>query len=782
MHFSLPGGALTRKSIADVTRHRLRTILVVLGIAVGVLGLTAINITSGSLSASIAFSANRASAPDFSFSVQAVDASLAPELAAVPNVKTVQFATHYTTRWHTASTPVGIGIVAFADFHNVKINTFELTSGRLPGSGEIVMESSDRALQNFAIGDKVAIETASGLRQLRVVGMVRTLGQPGAGFLSFATAYMSADALDQITGISSANHIDAQLRNTEQVNATARALANVLRAHDVVILSAFTPENNTVKTASDAVFAITRVLAIIALMLTSFLIINTVTTLIAEQIKIIGTMKAIGGTRQKVMRSYLLSVGIYSMAGTALGIGLGIFAGYEFLSYLTNLFTLDLGSFQVTLSTLLVSIGVGLSVPLLAAMLPLWLGTKITVRDAMTSYGVSNGKHAPSRSKLGQRMTWIPQTTRLGMRSIFRKRGRAVLTLLALMISGIAFLSVSATSDSFTAGLNQFVDTYHMDALVGMHAQPYDQVRAQMMAVPNVARVERFDDQFVKTLHGQIDLTGVETDTHMYRYRLIAGRWFRGNEPNVLLISDVSAGKLHLKVGDKVTFSNATDTASWTIIGEVFDHSNTLSGGVGITTIDNLYTFEKLPANLAAGFMIQARDASPQAVERMANALDATLTRAGASPNIQTVQQIMASNQGQFQIVTAILYGVSVIIGLIGLLGLFNTLTISVLERRREIGILRSMGATSRGIARVFWTEGMSLAVVAWVAALVVGIPAAYAFVSFISSVLLPLPFTFAPAALAIMLAFILLIATLASLGPALSASRVRVSDILRYD
>ena len=781
MRLSLPGGALTRKSIADVTRRRLRTMLVVLGIAVGVLGLTAINITSNSLNESITFSANRSSAPDFSFNVQAVDASLAATLAAVPNVKTVQFDTEYNTRWHTSTTPVSIDIVAYANFHGVKINTFELISGRLPGPGEIDMESSDRQLQNFAIGDRVTIETASGLQHLRVVGMVRTLGQPGAGFLSFATAYMSEDGLSRITGINSANHIDVQLRDTRQVNATARALASVLRAHRVVIFSAFTPGSNIVQTASNAVFAIMRVLAIIALILTSFLIINTVTTLIAEQIKIIGAMKALGGTRQKVMRSYLLSVGIYGVVGTALGIGLGIFAGYEFLLYLANLFTLDLGAFQVPLSALLISVAVGISVPLLAALLPLWLGTKITVREAMTGYGVSNGKHAPSHT-LGRRITWMPQTIRLGMRSMFRKRGRAVLTLVALMISGIAFLSVSATADSFTTGLNQFVDTYHMDALVATQPLPYDQLRAQMLSVPNVARVERFDDQFVKTRSGQIDLEGVETDTHLYHYRLVAGRWFRGNEQDVLLISDFAAAKLHVKVGDKLTFSNATDGATWTIIGEVIDHNNSLSGGTAITTIDNLYAFAKLPANLAAGFMIQARNPSPQAVERMANALDATLTRSGAGPHIQTVQQIMASNQDQFQIVTAILYAVSVIIGLVGLLGLFNTLTISVLERRREIGILRSMGASGWRVARVFWTEGISLAVVAWVAALVADIPAAYAFVNFIGSVLLPLPFTFAPVTLAIMLAFILLIATLASFTPTLSAARARVSDILRYD
>jgi putative ABC transport system permease protein len=782
MRLSLPGGALTRKSIADVTHRRLRTLLVVLGIAIGVLGLTAINIANDALNGSLTFSQNRSSSPDLSFSVQAVDSALTPALAAVPNVRAVQIDTQYITRWHVSSVPIRMGIIAYTDFQHVKINTFELSSGRLPGPGEIVMESSDRTLHNFAVGDTVTIETAQGLKQLRVVGLVRTLGLPSAGFLSFATAYMSADALGQLTGISSANDIEVQVQNTGQVNATARELANVLRNQHVTILSASTPGNNIDQVASDAVFTITRVLAIIALLLTSFLIINTVSTLIAEQTKIIGTMKAIGGTRQKVIRSYLLSVALYGIVGTAFGLGLGIFVGYQFLLYLGNLFTLDLGSFHVATSALLIGIVVGIGVPLIAAIIPLWLGTKITVREAMTSYGMSNGKHGTSRSRLGQRLTWIPQTAWLGMRGIFRKRGRAVMTLLALMLSGIAFMSVQITSNSFDQFLNQLLGTYHLDAVVSTKPQQYDQIKARMLAVPNVARVERLEDLSVKTRQGSFDLTGVEADTHMYRYQLIAGRWFHSNELGALVISDVAANKLHLNVGDKITFSDATDTATWTIIGEVSDKNNTLEGGVGITTIDDLHSFERVPANVAQGFMIQARDSSPQAVDRMANALDDTLTHAGLSPNIETDQQIVARNQNQFQVLTAILYSVSVIIALVGILGLFNTLTISVLERRREIGILRSMGGTGWRIARVFWIEGISLATVAWVVAVIVGIPAAYAFVGLIGAVLVPLPFTFGPITPGIMLVFILVIASLASFGPALSAARVRVSEMLRYD
>ena len=92
------------------------------------------------------------------------------------------------------------------------------------------------------------------------------------------------------------------------------------------------------------------------------------------------------------------------------------------------------------------------------------------------------------------------------------------------------------------------------------------------------------------------------------------------------------------------------------------------------------------------------------------------------------------------------------------------------------------MGGTGWRIASVFWIEGISLATVAWIVAVIVGIPAAYAFVSLIGAVLVPLPFSFGPITPGIMLVFILTIATLASFGPALSAARVRVSEMLRYD
>ena len=127
----LPISALTRKSLADVTRRKGRTVLVVLGIIIGVTGLTAINVAAGTLGAAFQFSANQTARSNISVDVKGIDPSLAPTLASIPNVKAVQLWSFYETRWKVAATPghVNMGIYGAGDLASLPINSFQLISG-----------------------------------------------------------------------------------------------------------------------------------------------------------------------------------------------------------------------------------------------------------------------------------------------------------------------------------------------------------------------------------------------------------------------------------------------------------------------------------------------------------------------------------------------------------------------------------------------------------------------------------------------------------------------------
>lgn len=135
--------ALTRKSLADVTRRKGRTLLAILGIVVGVLGLTAVNEAADVLSGAFFYTTDTSAVPDMTFTVDRLPAAVATSIQHLPNVAMMQVRTTYITLWSAAgqSEPVTIEIDGYQGTPPLQLGAFQLTSGRLPGAGEIVMDT-----------------------------------------------------------------------------------------------------------------------------------------------------------------------------------------------------------------------------------------------------------------------------------------------------------------------------------------------------------------------------------------------------------------------------------------------------------------------------------------------------------------------------------------------------------------------------------------------------------------------------------------------------------------
>ncbi|GCE15283.1 ABC transporter permease [Tengunoibacter tsumagoiensis] len=788
MSFLSLDSALRHKAIAEVTKRKARSFLVILAIFIGVFGLTSINIFESKLIAGYAFQQDRSHAPDITVLVDHITPEQGQQLVArTPNVQAVQLQMSALVQWQTNGQPTKLHITAFPHPQQVTLGAYTIIKGRAPGPGEIAMEIEDGSFAPLTLGEMIQIQRGQGNQTLHVVGIAKTAGIGQLKGTGSAQGYMSQSGLQQLLGTMQFNSLTLKVQDFNRVHATAQAVSTQLQ--DIGVHSQDTQIQSSVGIqVGDAfltgLFNLVRLLAAGAIIVSCFLIMNTLMTVIAEQTRIIGTMKAMGGTRGIILGSYLLTVFIYSIIGTFPAIIVGILAGYGIaLRFATSKF-LDLGGFSLEPITLLISIIAGLCVPLLAALFPLLEGTRITVRQALSAYGVT---HSASSRKtlLSHHLAWVPQTFWLGFRGLFRKRTQAILTIAALTLSGMTFLAVMTVRYDISQLAFHTYDNYAYDVVsMGATAQPYQPLQQRMQTIKNIAIFESGYLLPASTRWGVIDIVGINPQTQLYKKPMVDGQWLNAQRHNTIVLDTTFLNRAHLAIGDTLQLTDDNGhSANWQIIGSLNDFSPVVgSYGVAYTTLEDLNRFEGHQDLQANELFVQAKENTPDALQRLVTETNSALQASGYDALAQTKQQQIASEDSSAAGIYIIFYVAAVGVAMVGILGLYNALTSSVLERQREIGVWRSLGARAGQITRVFWIEGLTLTILGWLLSSIIGIPLSSVFVSLFSSWLFPIPYAFAPSSLVWMLLIMIVITLLASLGPTQRAGRIRIAEILRYE
>ncbi|HEU5376088.1 MAG TPA: FtsX-like permease family protein [Ktedonobacteraceae bacterium] len=782
--------ALTKKVFRDISHRKARTLLTVIGIAIGIIGLSAINIASSQFKSSLEYSSNVTSQADIQIYTNPTSPTLASTIQQQPNVLSVQAQGSIVTRWAIGQDHELIQVLGILDFEHMQINRFKLVEGHLPGPGQVILDESDHTLADIHIGDTISIQVGATYKPLTISGFVVTQGRPQAALAGRAYGYMNEPSFETFFNRPGVTNFALRVKDYDQRYQTLTQISQVMDQHQTPILGSDVGRDDSVSQIADGLFGIMNVLSVIAIVLSVILLLGTIMALITEQIQAIGTMKAVGAARGKIMRHYLALVSVYAAIGTAIGLILGIAGGYLLARYLGGLVSLDIGPLQVAPWQIIEAAIVGIGTPLLAALIPVYLGTRVTVKQALSGYGLENtanrgnrGWARISRFVLG----WLPQTFQFGTRGVFRKRLRTALTLLTLAVSGAAFLAVQTANYSFNTFLNQVYTVYHFDVMVSLDDDmPLSRFQQVLSPVNGVGRIESFSQDKATTDWGDAALTGVQTDTQLYQRKITTGRWFTNTDHNVVIISQDAADKSGLKVGNMLTFTIGLHTVHWQIIGIASDFSDIGPGNFGVllAPISQINAMFAMPGDYSQKVMIQSTIHAPtQAdLDDLARRVDTAMSNAGFLPDVVTAQDQINQAQSKYQTIYTLLDLVAIVIALVGSVGLANTLVMSVLERRREIGILRSMGAASRKVAQVFWAEGTTLGGLAWLLALVLGFPAAWGLLQIQAKLLAPVPFAFNPYNLVWMFLAIFILASLACIGPVFAATRVKIVQTLRYE
>lgn len=811
--------ALNRKVLADVTRRAGRTVLMILAIMIGVMGITAVNQANSQIGGTFLSITDPTAIPSITViaDTSSIPASTLAAVEHLPAVEKVQVRTIYSARWQFAGQYADhtMQIFAYPDPNAIQLWPFQVTSGQLPGPGEIMLDTRN-VQQGYPAepGETISVAAPGGqMVPLRVVGLSRTRGWGvvGSGLNANPIGYMSSAGLAQLVSAQGTGSLRQEIllktpdSNVVQTYQTVTRLLQQNHIHvDLKSSWRYAAGSADTQLSVTGPLTVIQFLAVLSLVLVCALLFNAITTLLTEQIQVIGTMKALGGIRRRIIGSYLLMVAIYSIVGTALGVELGMVGGYQLASLLGSTVQLNVGSaavalsagpFQFSLPVLIIGLLVGLMVPQLAALWPLWTGTQITVREAMAAYGVRLGKEQASTRAWGQRWQWVPQLVWLGLRGLFRRPGRTAFTLVALALSAAIFFAVQMGNASLgLAVTTEASPIVNPDVRVDLGTSAGQTVSA-IRSLPNVqsAVPVTFADAILGT--NRLFLTGVPAE--QYLPHLVAGRWLRPHEQGSIVLNEIAAQRLHLRVGDTIILTVNIDTqpvqtaqVRWTIVGlmhasDYVDGSADTQGTLGeaFVTPETLNGAIHRVSDFADRIIVHARNHTPAALQQLQAQTTAILNRLGENnTQVRTLQQLDQGFVDPLPTIYSLFDAVSLVVAFIGLLSLALTLTTSVLEHRLEIGILRSIGATGWKVGIIFCIEGVALAGLACVLGLLGGLPGGVVLIHVLGTFLGPLDLTVSPLFVFSTLLLVLVVAIVASVGPALAASRMRISGILHYE
>jgi ABC-type lipoprotein release transport system permease subunit len=787
--------ALLRKSLTDLTRRKARAAFTILTLAIAVasIGIFALPSLSDQMMRREISSTRLADV-----TVRMKPLPLGPlqlaELRRLPNVTAVDARAFFATRAYVGDRRVKTYVIGIADLGRQRVDVVHLRSGALPGADAALTDVQDarRGRYDGRAGDALRILAGDGsTRTLRITGEGRSMAS--ASLVSDGGAvvvYTTPATVAALSGTSGFSTLAFRLRDTSPAaaNATVADIRDYLDAHTAFSGFADLP---TVRAPGDwpgrAMFQkfsqLLYVLTALALVSALVLIFNTMSTLIGEQTREIGQMKAIGGTGRQIagiyLRTALLLGAIASMIGVALGIALANLIDNYFgaLMYGTP------AQLAVDLPVLLGSVVVGLVGPMVAALPAIWRAVRMPVRDALGTTGTET--IPPSRlDGILRHAGFLPRTAQIGVRSVGRRKRRSLATAFQIAFAVATLLAVLGLGASITKLTHDGWREHAFQVWVGASLQqPLDaRAAALIRATPGVAKAEPaiVNDARVGGKDGFVWGMGAETG---FRYRLTAGRWFtptedRGSAP-VTVIEHAIAQAAGVHVGDDVRLDTATGPVTFRVIGIARNvQENGMVAFVPLTTLrDVLRTPDAVNA-----YWVSTTSQDHGVIDATTTRLEDALAQAGFQVGTEITyvgeRENVAANRSLSTTITVLGF----LVVAISMIGLVSAITMSVIERTREIGVLRCLGARAADIRRIFATEGLLLALAGWLA----GIPLGYALTRLFGWLIgrifgFQLPFLYPPGNVALALVGTLVLALLLMRLPLRRAVRFRPGDALRY-
>lgn len=697
-----------------------------------------------------------------------------------------------------------IGLYALADFENIQVDQLSLASGvREPGPREMYLERQSAQGLGVSEGDEVEIEMADGSRYtLTVTRVIYDRYSLPYDLLHRATGYVSMSTLAWMGQGRHYNQINILV--AEQASDREHVLEVAGVARDRVIEPAGFQVADIIIPGMDAdpgefwaqkqmngVFLVLNVISMMGILLSAGLIINTISAMIAGQIKQIGILRSVGASRGQLVSLYLFNVAIFSFLGLLIAIPLGMLGSLGLTWLALDFFNGDFTVLDISAGILALQSGLALVMPSAVALYPILAGTRTSVYDAIYQSGIQAADRRGWIDRLLDRIRNFYPPVLLSLRNTFRNRTRLAFTLVTLTLAGAVFIAVFSSHASLIDVIDEFHRYMVYDAAISVPGgRNRHTVEREALRVPGVSLAEgwlRTEGVIVHADGGEgnpLEIVGLPGDSQTIEPRLVAGRWLRDSDTNQIVINqDILTHEPDLQVGREVTIRVQGQERTFLIVGVASKHISATRAYISYDQLGKI-TGRHNQVNLVR-VRATPGPTSANGQQLIAQELEERFSDAGLSQSSsQTQHETFLGMTDAFDLLLIVLLIVAGMLALVGGLGLTGTMGMNVLERTREVGVLRAVGASNRSIWQVVIVEGVLIALVSWGLSALLSVPVsrllseAIVFVTFDTH----FDFQYSLPGLFLWLLVVAVIGALGSLAPARDAVRLTVREVLDYE
>ena len=792
-----------KKVWADFWSNRGRTLLTIVTIAVGTLAVgfnSNLGLYMNESMDSDYLSANPSEAEVYA---GPLNDDMVKQAREVPGVDTVEgFSSASARIVRPDGTYVNINFTALEDPAELTLNFLKPAAGEISlphyGNKETIMDASAMSL-GYQPGDIILVELRNGKRrELKFAGYMHAVTGFPYNLAQQVNAYVTPDTLEWLGGDTSsydmlAISVSENQTDQEHVTSVAQAVADRMERSGATVyfVNVYQPGHHFAYSITQGVFFVLGVLGYLTVLLSGFLIVNTITALMTQHTRQIGIMKATGGGTAQIFGMYLVLIIGFGIGALLIAVPLANAVAENIgggMAQWLNFYPVPYRGYS---STYTQQVFVALVVPILASILPIYNSVKVTVREALNDYGLG-GNAKPKDESVRRSSLFIPRPIRISLRNTFRRKARLGLTLFTLVLGGAVFIAVYnlwASFDQviediqgyFLADINIAFDRgYRLDKVAGI-AENIEGVEGAEGWLEYTGTLNIDDSETGGT---QILFVAPPSTSKLIDPIITSGRWLMPGDENAIVIGNHLLQIFpDLKVGDWITIeANGKDT-DWQIVG-IYSITGNVSPPLLYVNYEYLSVLVGEP-EMAYSLRIITSQHDPATQRRVNDQVQAAFEARGI--NIRSTQlgaDFIRDQKAQTDILVYFMLVMATLIAIVGGLGLMGTMSINVLERTREIGVMRAIGASNGDIQAIVITEGMVIGILSWAVSIFISIPITNVLCFGVGMAILtaPMPAVYGVTGIIAWLIFTIVLGTLASALPARRASRLTVRDTLAYE